>query len=723
MVLATHGVHGVAAECRRLCGGAGGRDGTNARTLASVAQRLGLAARVISVAPDAVRELALPAIVHWESRHFIVVARVARRHVEVVDPALGRRRLSHAEFAAGFGGVAIDLTPTASIVRQPRDPVPLWLRYLAAMFQDRSAQGTLLQVIIASLLLQAGGLAVPVFTKLVVDDLAPTSSALSLSIVAVAMAAVVISKTVVTFVRSLVLIRLQSRLDARLTAGFLDHLLRLPYTFFRGRTSGDLLMRLSSNTMIREALTTQLLALLLDGPFALLYLGVLAVIAPSFALLAVGLATLQAVLVLLSLRPLHDVGQRSLAAKSDEQSCLVELMKGIAHVKASGAEDFAFQRWAELFRRQLGVYVERSHLTAKVELAIGLVRAASPLALLWYGAWLVATGSLALGTMLALTALAASFLTPFMTLVQSSQQLQVLEAYVERLADVLHASPEPRATSATSLAVRQPARRLSGAIDVRGLTYRFTPDAAAVVDDVSFSVRPGESLGIVGATGSGKSTLLFLLLGLYEPTDGEIRYDGVSLTELDPREVRQQCGVVLQDVSLFAGSMHANIALNAASASRENVVRAAGLAGLHDDILRMPMGYETRLAEGGANLSGGQRQRVAIARALVNTPPILMLDEASSHLDVASESQLIRHLEKLECTRIVIAHRLTAVRSATEILVMQSGRVVERGTHAALMTLDGSYARLAIHQGPALRSGNGVASDGLPRAPGVNAGV
>jgi ABC-type bacteriocin/lantibiotic exporter with double-glycine peptidase domain len=694
MVLAAHGVHDVAAECRALCGA--GRDGVRLRALCGVAERFGLIAQAVAVSVGEFATVTLPAIAHWKSRHFVVVERWSRGRVAIIDPATGRRTMTVDEFAASYSDVALVCEAGPTIVASKRRRVPLWLDYLAAMFHDLSAQGALAQIVTGSVLLQALGLAMPLFTKVIIDDVAPPGSRLSLSLVALGMSLVVMAKAVTTFVRSAVMLRLQARLDARLTEGFFDHLLRLPYRFYQGRSSGDLLMRLSSNTMIRDILTTQLLSVMLDGPFALLYLAVLLAIAPSFALLVVGLSIAQAVLVVATLRPLRDLGHRMLAAKSDEQSCLVEMMKGIAHLKASGAEERAYERWMELFRRQLAVFIERGYFTAKVDVVLGIFRSGAPLALLWYGATLVLAGTLPLGTMLALGALAASFLTPFMALVQSSQQLQLLEAYIERLIDVLQAEPEPRIAAPSILSA---APRRSGAIEVRGLTFRFSPDGPAVIDDLSFAVAAGETLAIVGATGSGKSSVLMLLLGLYEPTGGQVLHDGIPLSELDLQIVRRRCGVVLQDISLFGGSIRSNIALNAPHAPLEQIIDAARLAGFDDDVARMPMRYETRLAENGANLSGGQRQRLAIARALVTRPDVLLLDEASSHLDVAAEQRLIENLERLRCTRVVIAHRLTAVRSADQILVLQRGYAVERGTHEELMRRSGAYAALAAEQG------------------------
>jgi ABC-type bacteriocin/lantibiotic exporter with double-glycine peptidase domain len=662
--------------------------------LMRVAEQFGLSARAHVIAGADVGSISLPAIAHWESRHFVVVERHAPDRVTIVDPAIGRRVLSASEFEAGYAGSVLTFEPRPDIVRRRRARVPLWVWYLAAMFRDRTAVMVLVQVIASSLLLQAAGLAAPVFTKIVVDDLAPGTAAVSLGVVAAAMAIIIVGRSLTSLLRSVLMIRLQTRLDLRLTQGFFEHLLRLPFRFFQGRGSGDLLMRLSSNTMIREILTTQLVSFVLDGPFGVVYLLILAIVSPPLAALAASLAVAQAGLAVVSLRALRDLSPRAVVTKADEQSCLVELMKGIAYIKASGAEQRAYARWAELFRRQLTVFVERSYVSAKIELAIGIARVGSPLALLWYGAYLVATHELALGTMLALVALAGSFLAPIVGVVQNVQQLQLLDVYVERLTDVLRTQPE-RESGARPRTVNT---RLTGRVEARGLSFRYSADAPLVVDDVSFVVAPGSKLGIVGPTASGKSTILMLLLGLFEPTAGEILYDGIPLSDLDPRDIRKQCGVVLQDSAVFAGTLRSNIELNVPDAVAEDVARAAQLAGLGHEIARLPLGYETLVSEGGTSLSGGQRQRLAIARALVSQPSVLLLDEASSHLDVASEQQLISNLESLSCTRIVVAHRLTAVRSADEILVLQRGRIVERGGHADLIHRAGPYAALAAAQ-------------------------
>ncbi len=320
------------------------------------------------------------------------------------------------------------------------------------------------------------------------------------------------------------------------------------------------------------------------------------------------------------------------------------------------------------------------------------LRTFSPLILLWVGASRVLDGSMSLGTMLALNVLAISFLTPLSSLVSNGQQLQLVGAYFDRLTDVLEAEPEQ------DLQVVRHAPELSGRIELKHVSFRYDLDAPIVLRDISFTIEPGQKIALVGRTASGKSTLARLLLGLYTPTEGEILYDGIPLGGLNYRTLRSQLGVVLQESFLFSGSIRQNIAFNDPGLSLEQVREAARLAAIHREILRMPMGYETEVAEGGNGLSGGQRQRLSIARALAHKPTILLLDEATSHLDVVTEGLVDQNLSSLSCTRIVIAHRLSTIRNADLILVLDEGVVVERGSHGELLARGGHYSALVQSQ-------------------------
>jgi ATP-binding cassette, subfamily B, bacterial len=628
----------------------------------------------------------LPAIVHWNFEHFVVIERWTPRQVEIVDPANGRCRLTSAEFEAAFTGIVLTFEPGTQF--KPRAAkVPLrWHDYLSQYL--RQNPGLWAQILATSLLLQGLGLALPILTKLLVDQVLPLHITSVMPILAIGIGMLLLTQGVTGYLRAALLIYLQARLDARMMLGFFEHLLTLPFRFFEQRTTGDLLMRLSSNTIIRETLTSQTLSMILDGVFVLGYLLVLLLQAPLFGSLVLLLGLLQLGVVWGTTRRVHDLTQRDLWAQADSQSYLVEALNGIQTLKACGAEDRAFDYWSNLFFKQLNVSLQRDHLAAIVDTAMLSLRTFSPLVLLWVGTQFVLSGRMSLGTMLALNAIAAAFLMPLSSLVSNAQRLQWVGAHLERLSDVWAAEPEQESQAG------QMAPPLSGQIELKQVSFRYDPQAPLVLHQISLSIQPGQKIALVGRSGSGKSTLAKLLLGLYLPTAGEICYDGVSLSTLNRRSLRSQFGVVLQEPFLFSGSIRHNIAVNNPNLPLDQVQKAAQLAVLHDEIMQLPMGYETRVAESGTGLSGGQRQRLAIARALAHRPAILLLDEATSHLDGVTESEVDQNLSQLTCTRIVIAHRLSTVRNADLILVVEQGAIVEQGTHDQLLAKHGHYAAL-----------------------------
>ena len=439
-------------------------------------------------------------------------------------------------------------------------------------------------------------------------------------------------------------------------------------------------------------ITTQTVSLVLDGFLTLAYCAILLFWAPLFGLAALGIGTLQIATLLFSARPMHTLVQRDLDAQAEAQSYAVEAFAGIATLKASGAEHRALDHWSDLFFRQLNFSLERNRLEAAVTTITSTLSTVSPILLLLVGAVYVLSGNMSLGTVLALQVIAVQFLAPITSLVATGQQLQVAGAHLERISDVMQARPEQ-----VGKTVRQ-APVLSGAVDLRDVSFRYDRNAPWALRGVSFSVESGQKVALVGRTGSGKSTLARLLLGLYEPEEGEVFYDGIAMRKLDYRTLRAQFGTVLQESSVFGGSIRQNISFHDPRLSFAEITEAAGLAAVHDDIERMPMGYETSVAEGGSALSGGQRQRIALARALVSQPALLVLDEATSNLDAETEDVVSRNVSAMACTRIVIAHRLSTIRDADLILVLDGGEIVERGSHKDLATKGGLYAALIDSQ-------------------------
>ncbi len=696
MVLSYYGRETTVSESRRYL--RSGRDGLSARAIAQAGRELGMQVRAFSMEPADLAQVKLPAIIHWNFDHFMVVESISPKGVQVVDPAIGRRKLTPEEFSAGFTGVVLVMEPGEGFKPQRTQNKLTWQQFLRYILSTPGTVGFLGQVLGSSALLQVLGLVFPLFTMVLIDTILPAQDVSMLTMLGSGMVVLIAAQVVLGYLRSAVALNLEVRLDINVMLGFFEHMLRLPYRYFHERTSGDLIMRLGSVSVIREVLTGETVSAILDGAMVVFYLAVLLYWQPVFGAVTLVFGALQIAIMLGTTRRLYEFAERDLAAQAESQSYLVEALTGIATVKASAAENRTLSHWSNLFFKQLNISLKRSHLAMVVGAAQEALGALAPIALLWLGALWVLEGRMSLGTMMAVNTVAVSFLGPLTSLVGTVQQMQLIGANLDRIADVLQAAPEQDAQEV------KPAPRLKGRIEVRNAGFRYYPNAPWALRNVSFSVQPGQKIAIVGRTGSGKSTLALLLLGLHELDEGEILYDGVPLASMDYRSLRSQFGVVLQTPSLFSGSIRRNIAAHDAELPLDAVVEAAQLAVVHDEIMAMPMGYDTVIAEGGVDLAGGQRQRIAIARALAHNPAILALDEATSNLDVITESIVDQNLSGLECTRIVIAHRLSTVRNADLILVLDEGVIVERGAHEDLLALGGVYATLVHDQNTTLGS-------------------
>ena len=686
MVLAFHGKDVPLGEVRDVTGT--GRDGIDALRLVDAARWYGMSARGVRADVDELELLPQGSILHWNLEHFVVLDRVGRDHVDIVDPAAGRRRVPMAQFSRSYTGVAIVCEPGESFERERRTSRGTW-RYLRPMLRQSRV---LRRVLVTSALLRVFALAVPIMTLAVVSRVVPHNDGHLLVVMTVAMIAMVAYYLVSEFLRAHLLLRLRTHLDLALAVGFVDHLVDLPYAFFLKRSAGDLMMRLRSNAFVRELLTTAAIAALLDGALVALYLVALIAIDRPIGILVAALGGTQVAVLVLARRRIQRLTAESLEVEARSQSYVFQMLAGIETLKAAGAEHRAASHWANLFVAEVNVSLARGRLAAVVDSSIASLRLLAPLLVLAIGAQRVLNGDLSLGTMLAVSALAAGFLEPLATLVTTGLQLLLVRSYMDRINDVLDTPAEQAGHDV------RPAPPLSGRIRAERLSFRYAPPAPLVLDDVSLTIEPGQKVAIVGRSGSGKSTLAHLLLGLYPPESGRVTYDDIDLIELEARSVRVQLGIVTQNAYLFSGSIHENIALANPQLPPEAIEHAAQMACIDDDIAAMSMGYDTVLIDGGASLSGGQRQRIALARALANEPRILLLDEATSALDALTEAAVYANLERLDCTAMIIAHRLSTVVRADLIVVLDGGRVAESGTHTELVRAGGLYADLVAGQ-------------------------
>lgn len=655
-----------------------------------LSKKVGLKSKATSLSIAKLQDLSLPALVGLKDGGFVVLARVDRESVTIYDPVVGTpEEISFEKFEEIWTGRII-LVKNKDLRYQRIKFGIKW--FLPTIFKYKKA---FLDVLLAAFTIQILGLVSPLVTQAVIDKVLSHKAYNTLKVLMIGLIIIIIFETLMSLARNYVFSHTTNKVDVILNSRLFDHLFKLPFMYFQSRRVGDTIARVREVENIRRFLTGTPLTAILDVLFIVVYVIVMYMYNTMLTNIQLFSLVFFVILSVIATPMFKNQLDKKFSAGAEMQSFLVESVSGVETIKSLALEPMSQRRWED----RVADYTEASFKTAILSGNVGaigsLIQKITDVVLLWVGTNMVMKGTISIGQLIAFRMLSGRVSGPILRIVSLWQEFQQVSVSIERLADIFNAVPEPYAD-----ADKMKLPSIKGRIEFHGLTFRYKPGIPEAVKDFTLTIPHGKVVGIVGRSGSGKSTLSKLIQRLYIPESGKIMIDGVDLSMADPHWLRRQIGVVLQENFLFNGSVKDNICIHKPSASMEEVIRCAMLAGAHKFILELPQGYDTPVGEKGTALSGGQRQRIAIARALITDPKILIFDEATSALDYESESIIQKNLKQI-CkgrTVLIIAHRLSTIKDSDGIIVMDRGRLIEFGNHKNLIDKGGLYHHLFSQQ-------------------------
>ena len=691
IVLRHHGRHVSLEELRIACGVS--RDGSKASSVARAARTYGLAAQGMRLEIDALGQYTFPMIVFWNFNHFVVLEGLDHKRAWLNDPATGPRVVGIAEFSRSYTGVTLVFNPQPDFQRmgKPRGMIA------ALGTRLRNGRAGLLYVFIASLAMVIPGLAIPVFSQVFVDSYLIGRLDSWVKPLLLGMALTALLRAALVWLQQTYLLRLETRLALASSADFLWHVLRLPIDFFSQRHAANIAQRVGANDNIAQLVSGELATNAVALVTLVFYAAIMFAYDVALTSAGIALTMLNVGLMAYLSRSRQDATLRLQKERGKLGATLVGGIQIMETIKAGGGEADFFTRWIGLraaannTEQALRLYF---HILATLPLLISAVITA---VILGFGGLRVMSGDMTVGMLVAFQSLMASFSAPVNNLMSLSGRLQEARADLDRLEDVLHYPIDPRfATGSEPASAASPFayEKLQGFLELQHVSFGYSRLEPPLLNDFCLSLSPGQRVALVGTSGSGKSTVAKLVMGLHQPWSGDILFDGRRRNEIPPRVLNASLAGVDQEVFLFSGNVRDNLSLWDHSLPEPDMVRAGQDAAIHSTVAARSGGYDTAVTEGASNFSGGQRQRLEIARALAGNPRILVLDEATAALDTATEKEIDDNLRRRGCTCLIVAHRLSTVRDCDEIIVMEQGRIVERGTHSALLAEGGAYASL-----------------------------
>ena len=689
IVLQHYGRYVPLTQLRELCGVS--RDGSDAANLILAARSFGLDAKGFQISLEALEHIKPPVILFWEFNHFLVFEGFRGDRVALNDPALGPRTVSREEFDRSYTGIVLTMEPGNSFQRGGRAPT-VWPIVLKRMLSEPLAA---LFIVCAGLLLILPQLVMPVFAQVYLDEVIGNNLDQWLKPMLWAMAFTIGVQVLLKHLQLVGTRNLEKSLTRRFSIGFEHQILALPERFYSQRHASDIAGRMTINASIAEFISGRLIPMLTSLVLLLFYLILTYLYSPWLGLLILSTTAINALVVQLNLRTQKDANLTLQKDAAKSGAVVVSAMRDIETIKAAGIEHDIFRRFAGYQSRLLNTLQDIQLRNARLRLIPNGLTTFNEVAVLLLGFLLVIRGDLTLGMLLAAQTIAFSLKGQIEGLIGFVQQLPGFSAGVLRLEDVLEQPRDPLLNGDQQQQTDSAPSRLTGNIEIKELRYSFTAIQAPLIDDLTLTIHSGMRVALVGGSGSGKSTMAKLLAGLHQPTGGAILFDGKSLIDHPRSVVVSSLAMVQQEIQLFGCSLRDNLSLWNPAIPDSTLLRACQDAEILEVVQSLPEGLDTLLSEGGRNLSGGQRQRIELARALVSNPSILIMDEATSALDAESERKVIANLARRGCTQVIVAHRLSTIRDADLILVMDQGKVVQQGTHQSLsQDVTGTYAQL-----------------------------
>jgi ATP-binding cassette, subfamily B, bacterial HlyB/CyaB len=692
MICRHYGISMTLGKLRDLCNVT--TMGATLDSLARAGESLGFTARGVQCIYESLRGFELPFIVHWEGYHYIIVYGTSKEWVWVADPALGFRKLSVEDFERGWSGTCLLFTSGPNLAQMAASRSP-WIRFVGYLTPYRKI---LAHLFLATFVIQVLGVIPPLIIQNILDGVVVHQNVSLLELLIVGLIVANLFSQLMSTVRAYLANFMVRNMDFAMMSQFFRHTMSLPFSFFASRKTGDIFARFQENQTIRAFLTESTVTTALNLLMVFIYFTIMFVYNVKMTLILIGFVIPIVALTALATPKIKRYAREVFSASTDSKAFLMEALAGVETIKGMGMERPVRLRWEKKYAKALEVQYRAQAFNMLVGLGSQLLNAATTIAILWVGANLVLARELTIGQLIAFNAFMGSVLGPLMGLVGLWSMLNDAGVAMERLGDVLDIEPEQKPED---LAARVILPDLQGEISLSGVYFRYGgSENEYVLENISFDIKPGELVAIVGRSGSGKTTLAKLLVGFYGPNEGKMTVDGYDLNVIDKACYRTQIGYVMQTNLLFSGTIADNIASGDDAPDRRRIEEVAKMADAHAFISKMPLGYEQVVGERGIGLSGGQIQRLCIARALYHDPKLLVFDEATSALDTQSESNILGNMHDIlkGRTAVIIAHRLSTIMRADKILVLYEGAIVEQGRHEELVQRKGMYYQLVQKQ-------------------------